>query len=132
MRNGKVILDLPIEPKEKELEQLYSELDSLEKDMGEIQAIHDVFSNETRFRMMCEMVRRSDSRFSQLMQKVDANQKIVSEGLRRMVKQSMVHRVERHPREVYYFPSRLGFASFLACLTMRRIIEELDSDEQNL
>jgi DNA-binding HxlR family transcriptional regulator len=132
MRNGKVILDLPIEPKEKELEQLYGELDSLERDMAEIQAIHDVFSNETRFRMMCEMVRRSDSRFSQLMQKVDANQKIVSEGLRRMVKQSMVHRVERHPREVYYFPSRLGFASFLACLTMRRIIEELDSDEQNL
>lgn len=131
VRNGKIILDLPIEPEDEELEQLHGEMDSLERDLAEIQAINDVLSNETRFRMMCEMVKRSDSRFSELMQRVHANQKIVSEGLRRMVNQSMVHRVERHPREVYYFPSRLGFASFLACLTMRRIMEELDNEEQN-
>ncbi len=132
VRNGRVILDLPLEPGEQELSQLQGELDTLESDFSEIRAINDILSNETRLKMLCEMVKRSDSRFSELMQRVDANQKVVSEGLKRMVERSMVHRIERHPREVYYLPSRLGFASFLACLTMRRIMEELDDEERDL
>ncbi len=131
IKDGKVIFDLPLEPEEWEWERLHGELDSLERDLSEIRAIHDILSNETRFRMICEMVRRSDSRFSELMERVDANQKIISESLRRMVERSMVQRVERNPREVHYLLSRIGFASFISCLTMRRIIQELD-DETDL
>lgn len=130
MKDGKVIIDLPLEPGAWEWERLHQESNSLERDLAEVRAIHGVLSNETRFRMICEMVRRSDSRFSELMQRVDANQKIVSESLRRMVDQSLVHRVERNPREVHYFLSPLGFASFISCLIMRRIIQEL-GDEVN-
>jgi len=126
VKDGKVVIDLPLEPKDWEWERLDRELNSLERDLTEIRAIHNVLSNETRFRMMCELVRRSDSRFSELMQKVNANQKIVSESLRRMVDRSLVHRVERNPREVHYLLSPLGFASFISCITMRRIIQELD------
>ncbi len=132
LKDGKVLLDLPLEPEEWELERLDHELDSLDRNLTKIQEIHNVLSNETRFRMLCEMVRSSDSRFSELMEKVDANQKVVTESLRRMMERSMVRRVERHPREVHYLPSRIGFASFITCLTMRRIIEELDNNESNL
>jgi len=129
IKDGKVLLDLPLQPEEWTREELAQELDSLIGNLTRIQEIHNVLSNETRFRMMCEMARSSDSRFSELMEKVDANQKVVSESLRRMVDRSMIYRVERHPREVHYLLSRLGFASFITCLTMRRIIEELDNND---
>ena len=129
VKDGEVIFDLSLEPKDLEWGRLNHELDSLERDLTEIRVIHDVLSNETRFRMICEMARSSDSRFTELMQRVDANQKIVSENLRRMVERSLVRRVERNPREVHYLLSRLGFASFVSCLTMRRIIQELGEED---
>jgi DNA-binding HxlR family transcriptional regulator len=126
IKNGRVVFDLPLSIDEWEPESLQRELHDLEDDIHRVQTIHDVFSNETRIRMLCEIVRTLDCRFSDLMEDLGANQKIVSDGLRRMTKMYLVNRVEKHPRDVHYNPSALGFASLAACLIMRRIMDEVE------
>ena len=78
--------------------------------------------------MLSEMIRASDRRFSELMDILDANQKIVSENLRRLVKKGLVKRVEKKPSQVHYIPTDLGFASMLACMVMHRILGELEEE----
>jgi DNA-binding HxlR family transcriptional regulator len=126
IKDGKVVLDLPLSIDEWQPESLQRELQSLEEDIQRIQTIHDVLSNETRIRILCELVRTLDCRFSELMADLGANQKIVSDGLRRMTKMYLVKRVEKHPRDVHYNPSPLGFASLATCLIMRRILDEIE------
>jgi len=126
IKNGKVVLDLPLNINEWQPESLQRELQGLEEDVRRVQTIHDVFSNETRIRMLCEIVRTLDCRFSELMADLGANQKIVSDGLRRMTKMYLVNRVEKHARDVHYNPSPLGFASLATCLAMRRILDEVE------
>ncbi|MBS7612353.1 ArsR family transcriptional regulator [Candidatus Bathyarchaeota archaeon] len=126
IKNGKVVLDLPLSIEEWRPEIFQRELQNLEEDIHRIQTLHDVLSNETRIRMLCKLVRTLDCRFSELMADLGTNQKIISDGLRRMTKMYLVRRVEKHPRDVHYNPSPLGFASLATCLIMRRILDEIE------
>jgi len=126
LKDGKVIYQMPLTMDETEVDVVLRELGDFDEDLSRIQAFHDLFSSETRIRMLQEMVRGFGCRFSELMEALDANQKIISENLRRMSEMRLVKRVEKHPREVQYRPSPLGMASFLACIAMRRIMEEIE------
>ena len=126
VRDGKVILEIPLEREEWEKVDLDSELEQLESALDESTDMHDVFSNRVRSRMLWEMVRSSDRRFSELMDLMDANQKIVSENLQRMMRKGLVERVVKRPGEVHYVPTDLGFATTLTCVVMQRILDELE------
>jgi len=69
-----------------------------------------------------------DVRFSELMDQLDVNQKIVNENLVRLRDRHLVNRHEKNPREVHYTASKLGFASFLAMAAIRRVMDELETE----
>jgi len=128
VRDGEVLFELPLEMGEWDPGALRSEIEGLEEEIPRLRMVYDALSNETRMRMLCEMSQGLDRRFSDLMDELELNQKIVSEGLRRMMRSDLLERVETHPREVRYRPSPLGFASLLMCVAARRVIEEMERE----
>jgi len=124
LRDGRVIFETSLDIEDSQPDLVSRELEEMKHDLKSLSQIHNVLSNETRMRMMIEMVRTLDRRFAELVDDLDVNQKIVRDSLRQMMDMDMVERVEWHPRNVHYVPSRLGFASFMACAMMRRIMDE--------
>lgn len=127
IKGKKVILEFPLDIEEWQPEVLKQQLEEFEIHLPMISELHDILSNETRMRMLCEMVKTSDCRFSDFMECLDANQKIISESLHRMIDNELVERIERRRRDIHYTPSNLGFASLLTSIFMRKIIDELES-----
>jgi len=123
--DGKVIFEFPLDIREWKPEALQHELEDIETGMSNLLEIHDILSNETRMRMLCEMVKSLDCRFGELMENLDANQKTISSSLQRMLQIKLATRIERHPREVHYAPSQIGFTCLLTCAMMRRMMIEV-------
>ena len=122
---NKVIYQLPLNIEDWERETLEEALDELETDLSEILEVNDILSNRTRLRLLCKGIRDVDSRFTEFMEDLDSNQKIISENLHRMMEMELIERTEKSSREIYYNPSELGFASILTCLTMRKVLGEV-------
>ncbi|HJX24033.1 MAG TPA: hypothetical protein VJ574_06510 [Candidatus Bathyarchaeia archaeon] len=122
---NKVIYQLPLSIEDWERETLEEELDELETDLSEILEVNDILSNRTRLRLLCKNIRDVDSRFTEFMEDLDSNQKVISENLHRMMEMELIERTEKNSREIYYNPSDLGFASILTCLTMRKVLGEV-------
>jgi DNA-binding HxlR family transcriptional regulator len=122
---NKVIYQLPLSIEDWERETLEEELDELEADLSEILEVNDILSNRTRLRLLCKNIRDVDSRFTEFMEDLDSNQKVISENLHRMMEMELIERTEKNSREIYYNPSELGFASILTCLTMRKVLGEV-------
>jgi hypothetical protein len=112
VKQGRIIVELPLQSEGWEEGILRSELEDLESTFDKIVEMHDIFSNKVRSRMLSELIKMSDLRFSELMNILDANQKIVNEN--------------KKPGEVHYTPSDLGFAGMLTCMMMRRILDEFE------
>jgi len=125
VKDDEVICELPLKPEEWEPQALERELRQIELNVVRMQRIHRILSNETRIRMLCEMARGSRRRFSELMEEVDANQKVISESLRGMLENDLIEKVQDRPRVLYYALSPLGFASFLSSIAMCRIMDEI-------
>jgi DNA-binding HxlR family transcriptional regulator len=121
----KVIYELPLNRDEWKTEALEEMLDELETDLTGVLEINEIFSNRTRIRLLCGNIRRIDSRFTEFMEELDTNQKIISENLHKMVAMDLMRRVQKKPRDIHYEPSDLGFASILTCIAMRRILDEV-------
>lgn len=126
VKDGKVVVELPLDREEWRNDELESQLEEFELTLDAATEMHDFFSNKMRSMMLSEIVRSSDRRFSELMDILDANQKIVNENLQRMVRKGLVNRVQKKRGEVHYLPSGRGFASVLVCIAMRRILDELE------
>ena len=128
VRDGEVIADFPLEREVWTKETLESELSEIESEstVDPVSEVHDLFSNNVRTRILSEMIRSEDRRFGELMDLVDANQKIVSEHLRRIIEKGLAIRVETNRSEVHYIPTAKGFATMLTCMVTRRILDELD------
>ena len=128
VRDGEVIADFPLEREVWTKETLESELSEIESEstIDPVSEMHGLFSNNVRTRILSEMIRSEDRRFGELMEVVDANQKIVSEHLRRIIEKGLATRVETNRSEVHYVPTARGFASMLTCMVTRRILDELD------
>ncbi|MCJ7424577.1 ArsR family transcriptional regulator [Candidatus Bathyarchaeota archaeon] len=104
------------------------ELNELEFAIDQAVTIHYIFSNKVRAKMLSEIIKSTDRRFSELMNIIKVNQKIISENLKYMVENGLIKRVEKKPSEVHYIPSDIGFAGMLTCIMMRRILNELDEE----
>ena len=122
---NKVIYQLPLSMEDWERETLEEELDELETDLSEILEVNDILSNRTRLLLLCKNIRDVNSRFTEFMEDLDSNQKIISENLHRMMEMELIKRTKKNSVEIYYNPSDLGFASILTCLTMRKVLGEV-------
>ena len=128
VRDDDVVLEIPLDVSGSDRGEMRSLLRMAEHDFERAHAIHDILSSRTRMRLLDEMVRNFDRRFSELMEALDANQKVVSENLGRLRDAGLVERVARAPRDVHYVPSRLGFASLMASAAMCRILDEIEEE----
>jgi DNA-binding HxlR family transcriptional regulator len=122
---NKIIYQLPLSIEDWERETLEEAMDELETDLSEILEVNDILSNRTRLLLLCKNIRDVDSRFTEFMEDLDSNQKIISENLHKMIEMELIERTEKNSREIYYNPSDLGFASILTCLTMRKVLDEV-------
>ena len=75
---NKVIYQLPLSIEDWERETLEETMDELETDLSEILEVNDILSNRTRLRLLCKNIRDVDSRFTEFMEDLDSNQKIIS------------------------------------------------------
>jgi DNA-binding HxlR family transcriptional regulator len=128
VKDDKVICEMPLEVSDWSRGRIEEELKLLERRMERVRAIHEMLASETRIRMLNSIIRNMDVRFSELMEQLDANQKIVNENLERLRNNRMVNRHEKNPRDVHYTASRLGFASFLTMAAIRRVMDELSTE----
>jgi DNA-binding HxlR family transcriptional regulator len=128
VKGSRVIYEMPLDINNWTREEIRDELGLLEREIGKVRAIHEMFSNETRIRMLNSIIRNMDVRFSELMDQLDVNQKIVNENLERLRGRHLVNRHEKNAREVHYTASRLGFGSFLAMAAIRRVMDELETE----
>ena len=126
VKDNKVIVEVPLEREGWEKEALELELEEFESTLDSIAEVHGLFSNKVRVKMLSEVIRFSDRRFSEFMNILNANQKIVSENLRRLATNGLVERIEKKRGEVHYVPTDLGFTSIIACMVMHRILDELE------
>jgi len=127
---NKVIYQLPLSMEDWERETLEEELDELETDLSEILEVNDILSNRTRLLLLCKNIRDVDSRFTEFMEELDSNQKIISENLHRMMDMELIKRTKKNSGEIYYNSSDLGFASILTCLTMRKVLGEVKKNRR--
>ena len=121
----KVIYELPLNRDDWTTEALEEVLNELETDLTYTLEINDILSSRTRIKLLCGNIRRVDSRFTEFMEELDTNQKIISENLHKMVAMDLMKRVQKKSRDIHYEPSDLGFASILTCLAMRRVMDEV-------
>jgi DNA-binding HxlR family transcriptional regulator len=124
VRDGRVIFESPLDVEDAQPDLVRQELEAMERELRSLSGFYDVLSNETRMRMMMELVRTLDRRFGELMEDLDLNQKIVWDSLEQMKSRKLVEKVVHHKRNVHYVPSRLGFASLMVCAMVRRIMDE--------
>lgn len=128
VKDEKVIYEMPLEMSSWTRRRIEEELELMESQIGRVSAMHEMLSSGTRIRMLNRIIRNMDVRFSDLMDQLDANQKIVNENLQRLRSRHMINRHETNPREVHYTASRLGIASYLAMTALHRVIDELKEE----
>ena len=128
VKDGKIIFEMPLGIDEWDRSELEEEIKEIEDEINNIEELHDLYSNKTRIRMLCEITLRSDPRFTDLMAQLDTNQKIIYDSLQKMMKNDLVERIERHPRNVHYRLSQLGFASILMCAATQRVMEQIEKE----
>jgi len=128
IRDNKVIYEIPLEMSSWTRGRIEEELELVESQIERVSAIHEMLSSGTRIRMLNSIIQNMDVRFSDLMNQLDANQKIVNENLQRLRSRRMISRHETNPREVHYTASRLGVASLLMMTALHRVMDELKEE----
>jgi len=128
VKDGKIIFEMPLGIDEWDRSELEEEIKEIEDEINNVEELHDLYSNKTRIRMLCQITLRSDPRFTDLMAQLDTNQKIIYDSLQKMMKSDLVERIERHPRNVHYRLSQLGFASILMCAATQRVMEQIEKE----
>ena len=125
MRDEEVLLEIPLDyqTSETSLNKIFSEL---EKEVEHIIKVNKILSNETRARILLNIVKNSDCRFTELMEDLKANQKIINESLHSMIREGLLSREIITSREVHYHPSPRGVATLMMCAAIRRIMDELE------
>ncbi|MFQ5761708.1 MAG: hypothetical protein ACE5PO_01615 [Candidatus Bathyarchaeia archaeon] len=126
VKDDEIVYEVPLDLEHWTMDNLQRELHELEDRFSDIAAVHGVLSNITRARMLSQIVRGSQRRFSQLMDMLAANQKIVMENLQRMMDVDLVERIESGRRNIHYAPSSKGVAGLMSCLVMARVMDEVE------
>lgn len=123
--DGKVLWEIPLQARAWDRHSLRRELDKVERDMARFEATFNALANHGRMRMM-QVFFRDTGRplgFTELMNELGMNPKIVSESTKRLRSTGLIEKNENGK----YSPTRTGEAQFLLMsVAMRRMLEIMD------
>ena len=128
VRDGKVILEVPLSPTDWPKEQLESEFKAFEDDFDRFSSMFDALSNQTRLKMMRRLVEEEDStmNFADFMKDLDLNPKTVWENSRKLSDGGFLTKTGRGT----YRCSEFGQSAFMTLsLALRRLLESLEEME---
>jgi len=128
VRDGHVIFEVPISITEWPKDRLEDELESIEESLHRFSEIFDALSNETRIRMMRELLMRENAsvRFADLMQDLDLNPKIVWENLGKLSRCGFLEKTGRGKYRCSEFGQRAFMLMGLALRRLLEIVEEIE------
>ncbi|PVX26007.1 MAG: hypothetical protein CW691_02940 [Candidatus Bathyarchaeum sp.] len=128
VRDGKIILEVPLSPMDWPKDQLETEFEAFEEDFQRFSNMFDALSNQTRLRMMRRVVVEEDStmNFADFMKDLDLNPKTVWENSRKLSEGGFLTKTGRGT----YHCSEFGQSAFLTLsLALRRLLESLEEME---
>ena len=128
IRDGKIILEMPLSPMDWPKDKLEQEFEAFEEDFERFSNIFGVLSNQTRLKMMRRLVVEEDStmNFADFMKDLDLNPKTVWENSRKLSDGGFLTKTGRGT----YRCSEFGQSVFLTLsLVLRRLLESLDEIE---
>ncbi len=124
--DGKVLWEIPLQASAWDRRSLRRELDKVERDTARFEATFNALANHGRMRMMRVFFRDMERPmgFTELMNELGMNPKIVSESTRRLRSTGMIEKNEIGK----YTPTRTGEAQFLMMsVAMRRMLEIMET-----
>ncbi len=127
VRDGKVILDIPLSRMDWSQEQLETEFEAFEEDFERFSSMFDALSNQTRLKMMRRVVQEESStmQFADFMKDLDLNPKTVWENSRKLSDGGFLTKTGRGT----YSCSEFGQTTFLTLsLALRRLLESLEEE----
>ena len=127
VRDGKVVLEVPLSPMDWPKDQLETEFEAFEDDFERFSSIFDALSNQTRLRMMRRLVQDENStmNFAEFMKDLDLNPKTVWENSRKLSDGGFITKTGRGT----YSCSKSGQTTFLTLsLALRRLLESLEDE----
>lgn len=123
VKDGEVILRIPVISVREEMQELLLDID--DDDLDRLANIYSLVSNERRLRVMLELVRKGEMRFSDVL-RIVTNPKLVQDCLEPMVKNGLII---HEGRGSCYRPSIRGMALALAMTTgLAKIIELIEEE----
>ena len=128
VRDGKVILEVPLSPTDWPKEKLETEFEAFEEDFQRFSSMFDALSNQTRLRMMRRMVQEEDGKmsFAGFMHDLDLNPKTVWENSRKLSDGGFLKKTGRGT----FHCSEFGQSAFITLsLALRRLLESLEEME---
>jgi len=128
IRDGKMILDMPLSPMDWPKDQLEQEFEAFEEDFERFSNIFGALSNQTRLKMMRRLVVEEDStmNFADFMKDLNLNPKTVWENSRKLSDGGFLKKTGRGT----FHCSEFGQSTFMTLsLVLRRLLESLDEIE---
>jgi len=123
--DDKIIWEIPLQAGQWDRRKLRKELDNMEQENQRFEKLFNAMANRNRMRMMRTIVYQNEVPigFTELMNRLDMNPKIVSESTKRL---RITGLIEKNI-EGKYKPTRQGEAQFLMMnIAMKRMLEFLE------
>ena len=129
IRDGEVILEMPLSPMDWPKDQLENELEAAEEGFKRFSKIFDAFSNATRLRMMRRLLEEEDRTvsFAVFMRDLDLNPKLVWENARKLSNGGLLKKTGRGKYSCSEFGQR---AFMMMSLVLRHLVETLEELEE--
>jgi len=125
IEDGKVLWEMPLRAQNWDRRTLKKEFDDVESEMKRFNRLFNALANEGRMRMMRTFFRDLERplAFTDLMNELGMNPKIVSESTKRLRRTGFIEKDE----DGKYRPTRTGEAQFLMMsIAMRRMLDFLE------
>ena len=128
VRDGEVLLEIPISPADWPRDWLENESESFETDFQTFPKIFVALSHETRFRMMKRLMEEEDRTisFADFVRDLNLNPKLVWENAKKLREGGLLEKVERGKYRCSEFGQR-GF--ILLSFAFKRLMEALEEME---
>ncbi|MCK4884507.1 winged helix-turn-helix transcriptional regulator [Candidatus Bathyarchaeota archaeon] len=128
VRDGKIILEVPLSLMDWPKDQLETEFKAFEEDFERFSNMFVALSNQTRLKMMIRLVEEEDRtmNFADFMKDLDLNPKTVWENSRKLSDGGFITKTGRGT----YHCSEFGQSAFLTLsLALRRLLASLEEIE---
>ncbi len=124
VEDGKTLWEIPLQARNWDRRSLRREFDEMENEMKRFEGLFNALANEGRIRMMRSFFDVDHSRaFTELMNELGMNPKIVSDSTKRLCRTGFIEKDE----DGRYRTTRSGEAQFLMMsIAMRRMLKTLD------